>query len=325
MRSSRSPPIGRIVAAPEPQARSLEYMVRERGAQFDPNVVDCLITAITGEDSPPSVASTSPAKRPPAGSRAPKRPSRLPQAIAELDVIPVFGPACERALASAFDVGAGPELIGAIESDIGLTVAVLALAGRDCGTAAASVSDAVARSRPPAIGAAIAQLPRLTFPWQTGFEALLLQSRAHAQAVARATDRLAQHVRPFDRDELVAAALVHDVGKLLLAKIWPGFGALAALRHIPEELLAHERRNLGYDHATLGAMLVQRWDLHEGIMTAVSRHHSAQRAGAVATLVCRRHRIVPGGDHVVLIGEVLDHDRRPGPALLFHDGEYRAS
>jgi putative nucleotidyltransferase with HDIG domain len=266
-------------------AGALEYMVRERGAQFDPSVVDCLITAITGEDSAPSGPSSSPARLPSAASRALKRPSRLPQAIAELDVIPVFGPACEPALAAALGVGVGPELISAIEGDIGLTIAVLALAGRDRGTAATSVSDAVASIGAPAIATAIAQLPRVTFPWQTGFEALLLQSRVHAQAVARAIDRLAQLVRPFDRDELVAAALVHDVGKLLLAKIWPGFGALTALRHTPEELLAHERRSLGYDHATLGAMLVQRWDLHEGIMTAVSRHHSAQRADAAATLV----------------------------------------
>lgn len=226
-----------------------------------------------------------PTERPAAASRAPNRPSQLPRAIAELDVIPVFGPAAERALAAASFGGANAELIRAIESDIGLTVAVLGLAGRDRGTAATSVADAVATLGAPAIADAIVGLPRLTFPWQSGFEALLLQSRVHVQAVARAIDRLAHLVRPFERDELVAAALLHDVGKLLLAKIWPGFGALTALRHTPEELLAHERRSLGYDHATLGAMLVQRWDLHERFMMAVSRHHSAQRAGAMATFV----------------------------------------
>jgi putative nucleotidyltransferase with HDIG domain len=266
-------------------AGALEYMVRERGGQFDPNVVDCLIAAITGKDSAPSGASTAPAEDTAAVSRTRNRPSQLPRAIAELDVIPVFGPAADRALAAASFPGRAIELIRAIESDIGLTVAVLALAGRDRGTAATSVSDAVASLGAPAIADAIAGLPRLTFPWQSGFEALLLQSRVHGQAVARATDRLAQLVRPFERDELVAAALLHDVGKLLLAKIWPGFGGLTARRYTPEELLAHERRSLGYDHATLGAMLLQRWDLHERFMTAVARHHSAQRAGAVATFV----------------------------------------
>jgi putative nucleotidyltransferase with HDIG domain len=166
-----------------------------------------------------------------------------------------------------------------------------------------SVSDAVASLGAAAVADAIAQLPRLTFPWQTEFEALLLQSRIHAQAVARATDRLAQLVRPFQRDELVAAAILHDVGKLLLARIWPGFGALTALRHTPEELLAHERRSLGYDHATLGALLMQRWNLHERLMTAVSGHHSAQRAGEVATVV-RLADILVHHAH----GEAVDRD-----------------
>ena len=76
------------------------------------------------------------------------------------------------------------------------------------------------------VGAAIAGLPRLSFPWQTAFEALLLRCRIHAQAVARATDRLAHLVRPFARDDLVAAAVVHDVGKLLLARIWTDFAAV---------------------------------------------------------------------------------------------------
>jgi putative nucleotidyltransferase with HDIG domain len=266
-------------------AGALESMVRERGGQFDPNVVDCLITAITGKGSAPSGASTAPARDTAPASRTPNRPSQLPRAIAELDVIPVFGPAADRALTAASFPGTAIELMRAIESDIGLTVAILALAGRDRGTAATSVPDAVASLGAPAIADAITGLPRLTFPWQSGFEALLLQSRVHGQAVARATERLAQLVRPFERDELVAAALLHDVGKLLLAKIWPGFGSLTARRHTPEELLAHERRSLGYDHATLGAMLLQRWDLHERLMAAVARHHSAQRAGAVATFV----------------------------------------
>jgi HD-GYP domain-containing protein (c-di-GMP phosphodiesterase class II)/DNA-binding CsgD family transcriptional regulator len=267
-------------------AGALESVVRERGHQFDPTVVDCLIHAITGKDNAPSAESEPSAARDAAVSRSSQGACQLRAAIAELDVIPVFGPACERALAAAAFGGADADLISAIESDIGLTVAVLTLAGRHGqGAAASSVSGAVAGVGAARIGAAIAALPRLTFPWQTGFEALLLQSRIHAQAVARAVDRLAQLVRPFERDELVAAALVHDVGKLLLAKIWPGFGALTASRHTPEELLAHERRSLGYDHATLGGLLIQRWDLHERFMTAVSGHHSAQRAGEPAAFV----------------------------------------
>ncbi|HET6864641.1 MAG TPA: HD domain-containing phosphohydrolase [Solirubrobacteraceae bacterium] len=284
-------------------AGALESVVRERGSQFDPTVVDCLVLAITGKDHAPSGESEPPITRQAAVSRSPEGAGQLRAAITELDAIPVFGPACERALAATTFGSADAELVSAIESDIGLTVAVLRLAGRHSGAPATSVSAAVAGLGEARIGAVIAGLPRLTFPWQTGFEALLLQSRIHAQAVARAADRLAQLVRPFERDELVAAALVHDVGKLLLAKIWPGFGALTALHHTPEELLAHERRSLGYDHATLGGLLMQRWDLHERFMTAVSGHHSAQRAGEGAAFVRLADMVVHHAH-----GEAVDRD-----------------
>ncbi len=270
-------------------AGALEYIVQERGAQFDPEVVDCLVTAITGHGADASTAAPSGGRprvrRRPAASRAPERAGELRVAISELDVIPVFGPAYDRALAAASTVGAHAELVGAIESDLGLAVAVLKLARPGARTGGVSVADTVADVGPAVIRAAIADLPRLSFPWQTKFEAVLLQSRVHAQAVARAADRLAGIARPFDRDELVAAALLHDVGKLLLAKIWPDFGTLTPLQHTPAELLAHERRNLGYDHATLGAMLAQRWGLDRRLIEAVSEHHTADRAGEAATFV----------------------------------------
>ncbi len=288
-------------------AGALEYIVQERGAQFDPTVVDCLVMAITGKDDGeqlvPSGESKPRTNRRAPASRKAERASELPAAIAELDVIPVFGPACERALAAASFIDAHADLVGAIESDIGLTVAVLALAQPKGQTAVDSVAASVRSLGSAAIGRAIARLPRLSFPWQTGFEALLLQSRIHAQAVARAADRLAQIVRPFERDELVTEAVLHDVGKLLLAKIWPDFGTLTALSHTPEELAAHERRSLGYDHATLGGMLMQRWGLGGRLMTAVSKHHSAHRAGDAAAFVRLADMVVHHAH-----GEAVDRD-----------------
>jgi flavin reductase (DIM6/NTAB) family NADH-FMN oxidoreductase RutF len=55
-------------------------------------------------------------------------------------------------------------------------------------------------------------------------------------------------------------------------------------------------------------------------------------AGAVASFACRRAAQLPGGDHVIIIGELLDyqviaagprHARGPGGApLIFHGGRY---
>jgi len=47
-------------------------------------------------------------------------------------------------------------------------------------------------------------------------------------------------------------------------------------------------------------------------------------AGTVATLLCRRTRSVPAGDHVVLFGEVTGAESHPGAPLGFVDGTFRA-
>ncbi|MFF2661872.1 flavin reductase family protein [Kitasatospora sp. NPDC058032] len=39
---------------------------------------------------------------------------------------------------------------------------------------------------------------------------------------------------------------------------------------------------------------------------------------------CRLHAILPGGDHALLVGEVVATDGAPGEPLLYHDGRYRA-
>jgi flavin reductase (DIM6/NTAB) family NADH-FMN oxidoreductase RutF len=44
----------------------------------------------------------------------------------------------------------------------------------------------------------------------------------------------------------------------------------------------------------------------------------------VGTVICRRDRIFPAGDHIVFIGVVRDYLASPGSPLLFVDGGYRA-
>ncbi|MGY0232075.1 flavin reductase family protein [Longispora urticae] len=44
--------------------------------------------------------------------------------------------------------------------------------------------------------------------------------------------------------------------------------------------------------------------------------------GTVAWLRCRRYACLPGGDHVVFLGEVEAHAALPGAPLAFCDGEF---
>jgi putative nucleotidyltransferase with HDIG domain len=85
-----------------------------------------------------------------------------------------------------------------------------------------------------------------------------------------------------EEDESLAftAALLHDVGKIVLA---------GALEHIYGELVENsqnqqaalieaEKRLLGVQHAELGGRLLARWKFPENIVSAVSFHHQPAAA-----------------------------------------------
>lgn len=298
---------------------AVEYILQQCGSQFDPRTVDCLLETITGRKSsslrsaplgsrnrfvPPRVPvedSERPGPRPGSPSRDLRFVSRprqqpgrsagrmreLSTVISDFGDVPAFAPACERVIATAafvdpIDRG---ELVTAIESDIGLTVMVLRQAQLRSRSPVANIRDAASILTTQEIHAAIAQLPRMAFPCQTGSEELLLRSRIHASAVARAADRLAQVARPFEADDLIAAALVHDIGKLVLARARPEYAAALAAPHNPEDLVRRERREFGFDHGSLGGLLLERWGLAECLVTAVSAHHTAHRGSQAATFV----------------------------------------
>jgi len=46
--------------------------------------------------------------------------------------------------------------------------------------------------------------------------------------------------------------------------------------------------------------------------------------GALATMVCAQHNLIEAGDHVILVGEVLDTQVSDGPALVYHRGQFSA-
>ena len=269
---------------------AVEYILGGRAVQFDPGAVDCVLAVLkdSGRSRQRAVASRRPPTSGGASPAAPPMPAaarELRTAIVEFQAVPAFQPAVERALAGAAFAGplGGTDLISAIEGDIGVTVAVLRAAQQRSDRPVAGVPAAVALLTPEQIYDAVAQLPSVTFPWQTKFEALLLRCLTHAQAVARAADRIAQLVRPFDRDELVTAALLHDVGKLLLAIVWPDFAA-ATTGDAPDNALRRERREFGLDHAALGGLLIERWGLPDALTRAVSGHHSTH-ASPEASLI----------------------------------------
>jgi DNA-binding CsgD family transcriptional regulator len=112
------------------------------------------------------------------------------------------------------------------------------------------------------------------------------QSRVHAQAAARAADRIGQEINPGARDELFAAVLLHDIGKLVLFHASRGYNRMSDPGSAPpEERIRRERRELGTDHASLGGLLLHRWGLAQLLVDAVAAHHRSDADSELATLV----------------------------------------
>ena len=246
---------------------ALERVAHERGAQFDPRVVDALV-AVLGDTYARSDSGRS-RGRPDAGG--PFERSRLHavrdrqdmmSAIAEFDVVPAFAPAHDRLMAATDQPDpAVREIVSAIESDTGLTVAVLRRA-QDAGQRRpiASIPDAVAALTVTEIRDAVEPLPRAEFPWRTTqLEVLMHRSRVHAQAVTRAAVRLARELGKGD--DIVVAALLHDIGKLVLGRADARYASAALEDVVPEQRVQEERRTYGLDHASLGGLLLSRWGL----------------------------------------------------------------
>jgi putative nucleotidyltransferase with HDIG domain len=253
---------------------ALEHVRQERGSQFDPRMVDALVAALTGQRAP----------RPRRGA-----PRDLTSALAEFDLVPAFEPAYERVLAAAATAGTtGGELVAAIESDTGLTVAVLRRA-QDVPTrrSITNVADAVGALSPLEIVEAIKPLPRAEFPWRTSqLESLMHRSRVHAQAVTRAADRIAREVQLSQRDDVLVAALLHDIGKFVLGRVRPDYTDLIDVRtSTPEKRIREEQRALGMDHASIGGLLLSRWGLPVALVDTVAAHHGSEAENEVATYV----------------------------------------
>jgi len=132
----------------------------------------------------------------------------------------------------------------------------------------------------------------------------------HALGVASAALAGAQRLG-IAGDDAHLAALLHDVGKLVLpvafgeaacdklARAYPGGG---------ERALA-ERERLGVDHAIAGGLLAERWNLPEGVAEAIALHHggpsglaSPDPAIAIVQIANELQRLLAGGapDHALL-------------------------
>jgi putative nucleotidyltransferase with HDIG domain len=101
----------------------------------------------------------------------------------------------------------------------------------------------------------------------------------HSVASALAAQLIARRLGD-DEDLVYTAALLHDIGKIILSAALQRCYAdlVRATEERKEPLLDSEQRLLGVHHAQVGGRLLFRWRFPTGIVNAVSFHHSPWEA-----------------------------------------------
>ncbi|MEZ6060787.1 MAG: HDOD domain-containing protein [Planctomycetaceae bacterium] len=109
----------------------------------------------------------------------------------------------------------------------------------------------------------------------------------HCLQTAIAARTLAEHNGTLDADFAFTGGLLHDMGKLVLASMFPeGYRSVLeehSATSVPLQLL--EQQLFGIDHARAGGVLCRTWNLPQTLRVIVENHHCDDSVQSVASAV----------------------------------------
>jgi putative nucleotidyltransferase with HDIG domain len=258
------------------------------GSHFDPAVVTALLGVLDVQPelaALPADAPAAPVVRP--ENAAVEREARLARgaglrelgpALADVQ-LPALAHSRDRLLELASDDEPSTGAMAALaETDPGLAAALVAAAA-ERGGGAASVRDAVATLGASGVEQVTRRVPVYDFfQAVSGTRVPPERFRLHAVNVQRAARRIATVLEHPAGSEVALAALLHDVGKIVLAQATQQYPAeIHGTARTPEQRVRAERRELTLDHASAGAMLLQRWGVAARVVEMVGGHHDDGR------------------------------------------------
>ncbi len=102
----------------------------------------------------------------------------------------------------------------------------------------------------------------------------------HSLSCAISARVIAQHCQLKDPEDFFVMGLLHDIGKLVMYLVLPDQSreVLREMMHLQEHSVDADVSNVenkifGFNHATLGSVLTQQWNLQESQTTPIAEHH----------------------------------------------------
>jgi putative nucleotidyltransferase with HDIG domain len=128
---------------------------------------------------------------------------------------------------------------------------------------------------------------------------------------AAALSRLLALETGMDEGVAYTAGLLHDIGKMVLALAeGPKYAALMRQSGTSGSALKNaEQTAFGFDHAAVGARLLEKWNVASDILVPVSRHHDLELSGSnvqmaaivsLANILAHNLNAIVKGDRVEL-------------------------
>ena len=128
----------------------------------------------------------------------------------------------------------------------------------------------------------------------------------HSVAAAVAVEILGRHAALPPAGLSFTAALLHDIGKLVLARAAPRNDMEAIWKKVSVEKYtceAAEKTVLGFSHAEVGGAVLTAWALPAGMATSVANHHAPSDTGDPMTDCVMAANLVARS-----IGEGIGHE-----------------
>lgn len=141
----------------------------------------------------------------------------------------------------------------------------------------------------------------------------------HSVAAAFAAQGLTQRRRRVVPPEAFTAALMHDVGKLILARFLDGdrITALTVAQKSGTPLCVAELELLGIEHAEVGAAVIEHWKLPERLRIAIQYHHSPAETDEVLASAVHIADIIGHRAEAAIVGVLgREAEVEPDPVAL---------